>query len=129
MAKKGLWAVACGVLFTTGLWAAEPQATAVVCTGVTNREPQGVSEQFSSQVGALYCFSEVKNYEGTIFHVWFHGEEEVARMELPVKGQRFRTWSKKRIPPSWTGPWRVEVRTAEGKVLAEVRFTVQQSKA
>lgn len=125
MAKKGLLAVACGVLLATGLWAAEPQATAVVGTGVENRQPQGVGEEFPSQVGALFCFSEVKNYEGTLLHVWFHGEKEVARIELPVKGERFRTWSKKRIPASWTGPWRVEVQTAEGKVLAQAKFTVK----
>lgn len=84
-----------------------------------------MGEQFPRQVGALYCFSEVKDYEGTILHVWLHAEREVARVELPVKGQRFRTWSKKRVPPSWVGPWRVEVRTGEGKILAEVRFTVE----
>lgn len=123
MAKNGLLLV-CAVFFVTALGAAEPQATAVVCTGVENREPQGVGEEFPSQVGALFCFSEVKSYEGTVFHVWFRGEKEVARIELPVKGQRFRTWSKKRIPPSWTGPWRVEVQTAEGKVLAEAKFAV-----
>lgn len=125
MAKKGLLAVACGVLLATGLWAAEPQATAVVGTGVENREPQGVGEEFSSQVGALYCFSEVKNDPGTLLHVWFHGEKEVARIELPVKGERFRTWSKKQIPQAWTGPFRVEVQTADGKVLAQAKFTVK----
>lgn len=126
MAKKVFLVVLSSLVLSGWLWAAEPQATAVVCTGVENREPQGVGEQFSSQVGALYCFSEVKNYDGTILHVWFHGEKEVARIELPVKGERFRTWSKKRIPASWSGPWRVEVRTGEDKVLAEVRFTVQE---
>lgn len=126
MARKGFFAVVCGILFATGLWAAEPQATAVVCTGVENRQPQGVGEEFSSQVGALFCFSEVKNYEGTLLHVWFHGEKEVARIELPVKGERFRTWSKKRIPQAGTGPWRVEVQTADGKVLAEAKFAVKE---
>lgn len=125
MRKKGFPVVLFSLVVLASLWAAEPQATAVVCTGVENREPQGVAEQFSSQVGALYCFSQVKNYEGTILHVWFYGEKEVARVELAVKGERFRTWSKKRIPPSWAGAWRVEVRTAEDKVLAEARFTVQ----
>jgi len=105
--------------------AAETQATAVVCRNVENRTPQGAGEQFPADVGQLFCFSEVKNGEGSVVHVWFYGDKEVARIELPVSGARYRTWSKKRILPNQTGSWRVEVQDREGHVLAQQAFTIK----
>lgn len=89
-----------------------------------NRTPQGAADTFPASVGELYCFSEVRHGQGGIVHVWFHGDKEMARVSLTAKGPRYRTWSKKRIPPSWTGSWRVEVRTPEGQVLQEKSFTI-----
>ncbi|MGC8916524.1 MAG: DUF2914 domain-containing protein [Thermoanaerobaculum sp.] len=106
-------------------WAEETTATAVVCTGVENRTPQGEGKEFPATVGQLFCFSEVKNAQGSVTHVWFYGDKEVARVELAAKGPRFRTWSKKRIVPSQTGSWRVEVHASDGTLLAEARFEIK----
>jgi hypothetical protein len=58
-------------------------------------------------------------------HVWFHGENEIARVRQKVEGSTWRTWTRKRILPEWTGDWRVEVRAEDGTLLAERFFTIE----
>jgi hypothetical protein len=124
--KKSLLLLAV-VLLAVPVLAADqpPAATAQVCTAVKDRAPEGVAETFSASVGELYCYSQVANVTGKVVHVWFHADKEVLRIELPVKAARWRTWSAKKVVPSQTGPWRVEVQDAEGKVLAIAKFTVE----
>jgi hypothetical protein len=105
--------------------AGNPSATATVCTSVKERTPEGAATTFATAVGQLYCFSEVTNGEPKVAHVWYHGDKEVFRIELPVHGTRWRTWSAKKIPASMTGAWHVEVVDSAGKVLATAAFAVQ----
>jgi hypothetical protein len=104
---------------------AETTATAVVCTSVADRAPVGAADRFPAAVGRLFCFSEVREAEGKVVHVWIRGDREVFSIELRANGPRWRTWSEKQILPEWTGPWRVEVRTTGGAVLAVASFTVE----
>jgi hypothetical protein len=98
----------------------------VVATGVQDREPVGAAEQFSTDVGTLYCFMSVEGHfaGAQLYQVWMHGDQEMARVPLTVKGPRWRTWSTKTILPSWTGAWSVKVEDAQGTVLKSVDFTV-----
>jgi DUF2914 family protein len=59
-------------------------------------------------------------------HVWFHGEKEIARVRQKVDAPTWRTWTRKRIVPEWTGDWRVEVRADDGTLLAERFFTIEK---
>jgi hypothetical protein len=104
---------------------APASATAVVCTGVKDRAPEGAAEKFAPTVGQLTCFSELHGVKEKVVHVWFHGDKEVAQVELPVKAEHWRTWSTKKVMATWTGAWRVEVRDAAGTVLATAKFTVE----
>ncbi len=107
------------------LYAAEASATRVVaCPGVKDREPVGAAAQFPAGVGEVWCFSETHGVEGTLTHVWYHGDKEVGRMSLAVKGGRWRTWSHKTVPAAWTGPWHVSVLDAQGKEIGAVSFEV-----
>ena len=103
----------------------QPKATARMCTSVKDRAPVGEAETFPPAVGELYCFSEVTGGSGIVAHVWFYGDKEVWKIELPVKAARWRTWSAKRILPTMTGDWRVEVRDGAGAVLATAKFAVK----
>lgn len=105
--------------------AAAPSVTAVVCTEVKDRAPVGAASTFPATVGKLYCFSEIKGGADKVIHVWIHGDKELAKMELPVRGERWRTWSVKSIAPKLTGAWKVEVRGADGTVLATASFEIQ----
>jgi hypothetical protein len=124
--KKMLLPMAVLLLAVPVLAADQPAtATAQVCTAVKDRTPEGVADRFPASVGELYCFSRLANVTDKVVHVWFHADKEVFRIELPVKASHWRTWSAKKIQPSMTGAWRVEVLDATGKVLATAQFTVE----
>ena len=107
--------------------AAVDVAEAVVAKSVVDRQPQDTGTTFPVDVGQVVCWTKVAGAEGTsIHHVWFHGDTQVGDVELQVGGSPWRTWSKKTVPPDWTGAWHVEVRDAAGTVLKRLDFTVGQ---
>jgi hypothetical protein len=99
---------------------------AVVAQTVVDRAPQDTGSAFPATVAQLVCFTKVSGGSAgtTVHHVWFHGETQVADIELHVDGSPWRTWSRKTIPAEWTGAWHVEVRDAAGNVLKRIDFTV-----
>ncbi len=102
---------------------------AVIATGVEAREPVGEAASFPADVGELVFFTRVLGATGEteIEHTWFHGQQERARVRLPVRDSPWRTWSTKKIAPDWTGTWSVEVRDAEGRLLDTLTFTIETS--
>jgi hypothetical protein len=110
--------------------AAAPAAVsveAVLARSVLDRVPQDTGTAFPAEVGQLVLWTRVTGAGGSlIHHVWFHGDTEVGNVELPVSSSPYRTWSRKTVPPDWTGAWHVEVRDAAGTVLKRIDFTVGQ---
>jgi hypothetical protein len=79
----------------------------------------------SASVKALYCFTRLQSdlgHETSIRHVWYRDEVKVGEYELPVKGERWRTYSKKTIEKGLIGNWRVEALDSEGQLLKAVKF-------
>ena len=97
----------------------------VLATAVENRQPVEATAPIQSGVGELFYFTEVHGGPGSIQHVWIWQGRTMATVPLEVRSSRFRTWSSKRIQPDWTGQWRVEARTADGKVLSFKEFVVE----
>jgi len=115
--------------------AAAPAAAVVVAEAavgrtVVDRVPQDTGTAFPDTVGTLVFFTKVSGAPAgaatAIHHVWFHGDTQVADVELQVGGSPWRTWSKKTVPADWKGSWHVEVHDAGGAVLKRVDFTVGQ---
>ena len=110
--------------------AAVPALTveAILTRGVVDRVPQDTATAFPPDVGQLVLWTKVSGGSPgqTIHHVWFHGDNQVADIELPVNGSPWRTWSRKTVPAEWTGAWHVEVRDAAGTVLKRIDFTAGQ---
>lgn len=101
-------------------------AEAAVCTAVEDRAPVGAAETFPAGTEQLMCFTDLRNAGGqTIIHAWIHDGTTRARVELEVGGDRWRTWSSKKLLPEWTGAWQVKVMTADGAVLETLDFTVE----
>jgi hypothetical protein len=79
----------------------------------------------SASVKALFCFTRLQSDIGkntTIRHIWYRDEIKVGEYQLPVKGERWRTYSKKMIEKGWVGDWRVEALDSEGHLLKTVKF-------
>lgn len=99
----------------------------LLATAVINREPTRAPSPIPPQVGRLYYFTEVVDAgkTTTILHIWYWQNRYISAVLLHVRGPRFRTWSYKTIPPTWTGEWRVEARTPDGTVLSSKTFVVE----
>jgi hypothetical protein len=102
-----------------------PSATVVVCTSIQDNSCAGAAAKFPASIGKLWGFSQVSNVPDKIIHVWFHGDKELGRVELPVKAAHWRTWSNITVSKDLVGPCRLEARDAAGKVLASYSFTIQ----
>ncbi len=99
----------------------------VICTGVTDRVPQGAAEAFASDVGKLYCFTKISGAAAgmAIKHLWYRDENLLHTQELAIGGSPWRTWSSKTITPDMTGVWKVEIQDADGNLITTLNFTVQ----
>ncbi len=99
----------------------------VIATSVVDRVPQDVADSFPATVSKLYAFTKIAGAQGDtmVKHLWFYGDRLMAEVELPVRSSNWRTYSSKRILPSWTGDWRVDVVTEDGALLKSLEFTIR----
>lgn len=98
-------------------------------TAIEDREPSGIDTVFTADVGTVYCFTQVEGISDTtkITHEWYYKDEEKAQVDLTVAADNWRTWSSKKIPESWTGPWRVMVLGPNGNVLETKNFVITEN--
>lgn len=101
-------------------------AGAVLTTGIQDHMPVDTLSSFPSDVGRVYLWTRITGASDSsiVAHVWYRGDTEEARVQLPVLSPDWRTYSTKLIDPSWTGPWHVDVVNANGEVLRTVSFEV-----
>lgn len=99
-----------------------------VTTRIVKRNPiDSVRRISAASEKTLYCFTRVTSpddEERHISHVWYRNGETVAEYDLPVRGSRWRTFSKKVIEKGMRGVWRVEALDEEGNLLKAVEFTM-----
>jgi hypothetical protein len=76
--------------------------------------------------GRLYFYTRLKSERETkVQHRWYQGERLRQSVELTVHantGTGYRTYSRNTVA---SGEWRVELRTRDGALLREERFTVK----
>lgn len=101
-------------------------AEGVITSQVSDRKPVDSLTSYSADIGKLYCFTHIVGAESDskVTHVWYRGDEEMARVDLAVRSDNWRTWSSKTLLPEWTGDWRVDVLDADGTVLRTIAFTL-----
>ncbi|MBN2071414.1 MAG: DUF2914 domain-containing protein [Candidatus Krumholzibacteriota bacterium] len=94
------------------------------CTGIEEREPTGVNSQFFNSADRIFCYTRITGVTGdiSIYHQWYFGEKEMAKVELRVESSDWRTWSSKRIADSWSGVWRVDIVLEDGRKIASQEF-------
>ena len=99
---------------------------AAICERVEDRAPTGIGEVYPATVEKLYCFTQLKDSpsEGKLYHIWYYGDKEMARVELSLSPPQWRTWSSKIILPDWKGSWRVEVVYGD-HVLKTLAFAIE----
>jgi hypothetical protein len=79
--------------------------------------------------GPMFFYTQVKSATATtIEHRWYQGDRLRLAVQLriqPNPGAGYRTYSRHTISGERAGNWRVELRSANGAVLHEERFTVR----
>ena len=77
----------------------------------------------------MFFYTQVRSGTATtVEHRWYQGDrlrQTVALRIQPNTGAGYRTYSRNTISRDRAGDWRVELRTADGAVLHEERFTVR----
>jgi hypothetical protein len=97
-----------------------------ITTKIFNGDPvDSVKRLSSSSLKGLYCFTRVESSavdDTCVKHVWYHNGEIVGEATLPVRGEQWRTYSKKLIEKGSKGSWRVEAVDPNGNLLKSVEF-------
>jgi hypothetical protein len=105
----------------------------VLAAGVTDREPLGESDTFTSDA-KIFAFMELANPDAEPYAVRVHweplsGPAAPYGVELHVKtAPRFRTWSWTAIPRE-PGEYRAVLRTLDGEEIASRAFTIEAPKS
>jgi len=97
-----------------------------MCTAVQDRQPSGVGTVFPDDLDKLYCFTKISGAEDAtyVYHVWYFGNNEIARVKLPVNAKSWRTWSSKKLN-MLLGSGHVEIVSESGDILGQAEFEIQ----
>jgi DUF2914 family protein len=95
-------------------------------TTVKDRQPSGVGSVFPETLDKLFCFSKIGGAKCStyVYHVWYFGDKEVARVKLPVKSKSWRTWSSKNLHLG-LGYGYVKIVSESGDILGMAEFKIE----
>ena len=101
---------------------------AVVCREVDGNIPMGINSTFQSGDKEIFCFSRLNNHydsSSAIYHSWYQGTQLKAKVRIRLpSGENHTGVSKRIIKNTEAGRWRVEIVTADQKVLQIISFEV-----
>jgi Protein of unknown function (DUF2914)/Tetratricopeptide repeat len=101
--------------------------TAQLCTALRDWRCEAADSQVPP--GPMFFYTQVKSATATtIEHRWYQGNRMRRVVQLRIDaspGTGYRTYSRNTISSERAGDWRVELRSADGTVLHEERFTVR----
>ena len=102
-------------------------ATAQLCTALRDWRCEAANGPVPP--GSMFFYTQLKSATATtIEHRWYQGDRLRRSVQLRVEanpGTGYRTYSRSTISRENAGDWRVELRSADGSVLHEERFTVR----
>ena len=95
-------------------------------TTVKDRQPSGVGSVFPETLDKLFCFTKIGGAKGStyVYHVWYFGDKEIARVKLPVKSKSWRTWSSKNLHLG-LGYGYVKIVSESGDILGMAEFKIE----
>jgi len=101
---------------------------ALMCEAMKEFEPQNETIIFSATLGEAVCFTAFDPVpeKTEIYHNWFRRDRPDAKFKLTLKPPKWASFSKIRLRNSDTGPWRVEITDANGKIFQILRFSVTE---
>ncbi len=100
--------------------------SAVICRGIEDREAIDAGTDFAASVEKLYCLTKINgsDHPVEVIHIWYYGDTERARINLPVKFSPWRTYSSKIIQPHEIGQWHVDIVDTYENILKTIHFSI-----
>lgn len=98
-----------------------------VCTEVKDKNPFGkvYSVQWSTDRVYVWNLTECETGHSSIRHIYYFEGKRVSDIALDIRSPRWRTWSFKALSDKrFIGTWRVDITSADGKLLESVQFEV-----
>jgi len=101
---------------------------AIMCEAMREFEPENETIIFSATLGQAVCFTAFDPVpeKTEIYHNWFRRDQPDAKFKLTLKPPKWASFSKIRLRNSDTGPWRVEITDANGRIFQTLRFSVTE---
>ncbi len=99
---------------------------AVMCEGLRGLGPLNEAVAFSIEREEVFCFLNFDPVpEKTPIRIsWFWKDERRRNPKFILKPPRWSTLDSMQLRDADKGPWRVEVRDAEGNILKTLRFSI-----
>ncbi len=99
---------------------------AVICEALEAFRPLNISAVFSVRSASVMCFTafDVVSRETSIFHNWIRRDSLIFSKKLVLKPPRWSSVSSIQLREVDKGPWRVEIRDADGQLLRVLRFSI-----
>ena len=101
--------------------------TAQLCTALREWRCEAADSQVPP--GPMFFYTQLTSATATtIEHRWYQGDRLRQAVQLRIQanpGAGYRTYSRNSISSERAGDWRVELRSADGTLLHEERFTVR----
>ena len=132
-------ATICMIAMGTAVWAQEQSGSstpasstvfrleqAVMCEDIKDYLPYNAAVVFSMEIGKVYCFTSFSGITKKIyiFHDWFRQDRLITTKRLLLQPPEWATTSSIQLREADKGPWRVEVRDADGQLLRVLRFSI-----
>jgi Protein of unknown function (DUF2914) len=99
-----------------------------VCAAIEDRLPAGVNTAFPASVQRVYVWSQIeaRQIPTKIRHIYYFNGRKNSDVTLNVRSSFWRTWSFKSIGDDrYRGQWRVDIASADGKVLRRLYFEIK----
>ena len=99
---------------------------AVMCETIEALEPRNTAVAFSINVGQISCFTSFEGIQSATYalHKWYRRDTIVTAKRLTLKPPSWSTYSSIQLREADKGPWRVEIRSADNRLLQTLRFSV-----
>jgi hypothetical protein len=101
---------------------------ALMCEDLLELIPQNPTTVFSIERRKAICFTSFGSVpeKTTIYHQWFHRDQNSAKIKLTLKPPRWSTYSSIQFRAEDIGPWRVEITDSQGRIFDVLRFSITE---
>lgn len=99
---------------------------AVMCEGLKDYAPQNLAVVFSIAIGKVFCFTSFASVpqDMYIYHNWYRRDRLITTKRLSLKTPKWSTFSSIHLREADKGPWRVEIKDKNSKIIKIMRFSI-----